>query len=167
MKNPESSLWHFFRGSSITWLCRQTESAYLPLVETNHIGYKRAASWRHDTQCPKRQSFFKFVLFSPFFPIFLTTFSRNFCSFRSVSSITTVSYAYLILLKLYPPIISPSRTSISLKIASLKNLNRSAEKTHLSITPLLIFVFLVNSCFYPYGAGLIPIYILDFYNMSS
>lgn len=66
--------------------------------------------------------------FSSRFPL-----SNNSFSFTSQSSINTVSSAYLLLLRLCPPIINPGMSSSSLGI-----LNKSGKKTH----PCRLSVFL-------------------------
>lgn len=90
-------------------------------------------------------SVFLQLMFNPFFSLPFTTFSRSFCSFLSVSAVNTMPPSYLLLLRLWPSIMNPCRISNSLRIASLYRLNKSGEKTHPCLTPLSIFVYLLNS----------------------
>lgn len=75
---------------------------------------------------------------SPFFSLSSITQSRRSCSFLLKSAINTVLSAYHILLRLRLPIINPGRVSSSLRIVSLKRLNKSAEKTHLLLLTAVI-----------------------------
>lgn len=64
--------------------------------------------------------------------------------FHSISAISTVSFAYL-MLRLWPQIMNPGWISTSHRIASLYRLSKYGEKTYPSLTSLSIFVYLLNS----------------------
>lgn len=79
---------------------------------------------------------FLLLIFSIFFFVSFTPFTRISCSFLSASSINNVSSAYLTLLRLRPPIVNLSN---SLRIISVFRMNNSGEKYHPCFTPLYIY----------------------------
>ena len=82
-----------------------------------------------------------FLMFSlsPTFSLSLSTTSSSCCRCFSDVAIRTVSSAYLRLLMLVPRIVIPVSHSTSPMMYSLYSENRSGDRTHPCLTPLLIF----------------------------